>query len=96
MYVDDQTYTTKGKTYRRVLLRQSYRDENGKTKQHLIGNISHCDEDEILAVKYALKNRGNLDFLRQISGAKTKYWKIAPASFKLPGDKQGIGQWSAE
>lgn len=91
MYVDDQTYTTKGKTYRRVLLRQSYRDENGKTKQHLIGNISHCDEDEILAVKYALKNRGNLDFLRQISGAKTKYWKIAGPSILLQQASNYLG-----
>lgn len=83
MYVDDQTYKSKGKTYRRVLLRHSYRDENGKTKQRLIGNISHCDEEEILAVKFALKNKGNLDFLRQISDAKTEYWKIAGPSILL-------------
>lgn len=82
MYVDDCTYKSKGKTYRRVLLRQSYR-ENGKTKQHNIANISHCSEEEILAIKYALKNKENIDFLRQISQAKTQNWKIAGPSVLL-------------
>lgn len=90
MYVDDCTYNSKGKTYRRVLLRQSYR-ENGKTKQHNIANISGCSEEEILAIKYALKNKDNIDFLRQISQAKTQNWKIAGPSVLLHQVSKALG-----
>ena len=82
MYIDDLTYSRKGKTYRRVLLRHSYR-EGGKTRQRNLANLSHCSEEEILAVKFALKNKNNIDFLRQISHAKTQNWKIAGPSVLL-------------
>ena len=78
MYIDDLTYSRKGKTYRRVLLRHSYR-EGGKTRQRNLANLSHCSEEEILAVKFALKNKNNIDFLRQISHAKTQNWKMRPS-----------------
>lgn len=82
MYVDDHTYTIKGNTYRRVLLRHSYR-EGGKIKQKNIANLSHCSEMEIQAVKYALKNKDNIDFLRQMASAETTYWKKAGAVIVL-------------
>src|SRR5690625_1465588 len=82
MYVDDHTYTLKGKTYRRTLLRHSYR-EGGKTKQKNIANISNCTEEEITAIKYALKNKDNIDFLQQISKSETVYWKKSGASILL-------------
>jgi len=59
MHVDDQTYTVKDKTYRRALLRNSYR-KNGKICHDTIANLSKCSEEEIAAIKFALSNKKNL------------------------------------
>ena len=56
MYVD--TSITKGK-YARHLLRESYR-ENGKVNHRTIANISHCSNEDIDAIKLALKHKKNL------------------------------------
>lgn len=82
MYVDDHKYQIKGKFYRRVLLRHSYR-ESGKTKQKNIANISSCSDEEIEAIKFALKNKDNPEFLQQIAQTKTVYWKKAGACIAL-------------
>jgi transposase len=63
MHVDDQTYTVNGRTYRRTLLRNSYR-KNGKVCHDTIANLSKCDNDEIEAIKFALANKRNLAALR--------------------------------
>jgi len=63
MHVDDQTYTVSGRTYRRTLLRNSYR-KNGKVCHGTIANLSKCDNDEIEAIKFALANKRNLTALR--------------------------------
>ena len=44
------------------LLRESYR-ENGKVKNRTIANLSHCSQEEIDALKLALKYKGNLSEL---------------------------------
>ena len=62
MFIDDQTYTKNGKIYRRVLLRNSYRI-NKKVCHNTIANLSHCSNEEIEAIKYALKNKNNLNNL---------------------------------
>jgi len=59
MHIDDQTYTVKGKTYRRALLRNSYR-KNGKICHDTIANLSKCSPEEIAAIKFALSNKKNL------------------------------------
>lgn len=59
MYVDEGKTCRGGKTYTRVLIRESYR-ENGKVKHRTIANISECSQDEILAIKLALKHKGHL------------------------------------
>lgn len=59
MFVDDQTYTVNGRTYRRVLLRNSYR-KNGKVRHDTIGNLSKCNNEEIEAIKFALANKKDL------------------------------------
>ena len=43
MYLDRSKITVNGKTYHRVLLRQSYRQE-GKVKHRTIANLSACSE----------------------------------------------------
>jgi len=59
MFIDDQTYTVQGRTYRRVLLRNSYR-KDGKVHHDTIANLSKCDNEEIEAIKFALANKRNL------------------------------------
>lgn len=54
MFIDDSTYTSKGKTYRRVLLRNSYR-VNGVVKHDTIANLSNCSVEEIAHLKKSLK-----------------------------------------
>jgi len=51
MYIDISTVTAKnGKKYKRVLLRQSYR-ENGKVKKKTIANLSSLPEKSINIIK---------------------------------------------
>lgn len=59
MFIDDATITRNGKTYRRVLLRNSYRLK-GKIRHDTIANLSGCTDEEIEAIKLALKHKGNL------------------------------------
>jgi transposase len=63
MHIDDQTYTVNGRTYRRALLRNSYR-RNGKVCHDTIANLSKCDNEEIEAIKFALSNKKNLAALK--------------------------------
>jgi hypothetical protein len=65
MYVDTAKTVRRGKTYFRHLLRDSYR-ENGKVKHHTIANLSGCSEEEIEAIKLALKYKGHLANLGSI------------------------------
>jgi len=67
MFVDDSTYTRKGKTYRRVLLRNSYR-VNGKVRHDTIASLSQCSDEEIEALKLALKHKGRLGNLGAFDG----------------------------
>jgi len=54
MFIDDATYDSKGKTYRRVLLRNSYR-VNGAVRHDTIANLSNCSVDDISYLKKSLK-----------------------------------------
>ena len=66
MYVDSCTYTVHGKQYTRHLLRESYR-ENGKVTHHTIANLSRASDEEIQAIKLALKHKQNLQELGNIN-----------------------------
>ena len=48
-----------GKVYETVLLRESYREGN-KVKKRTIANLTSCSEQEIAAIKLALRHKGNL------------------------------------
>ena len=50
MYVDLCKYKRGNKTYKRVLLR-----EGGKVKHRTLANLSHCSDEEIEAIRIALK-----------------------------------------
>ena len=98
MYIDDSTYTRNGKTYRRVLLRNSYR-ENGKVRHETLANLSACSEAEIEAIKVGFKNKTHLDTLKatgqpvqsvqglQVGGVWV-LWKLA----QRLGVAQALGQ----
>jgi hypothetical protein len=63
MYVVEVTSTSEsGKTYRSVLLRESYR-EGPKVKNRTIANLSQCTPQEITAIKLAMKHKENLALL---------------------------------
>ncbi|MEJ2353941.1 MAG: IS1634 family transposase [Anaerolineales bacterium] len=65
MYIDISTITKNGRTYKRVLLRESYR-ENGKVKKRTIANLSACSDQEIEAMKLALEHKEDLTELGSI------------------------------
>ena len=59
MYIDESYARLRGKLYKRTLLRESYR-QDGKVKKRTIGNLSHCSEEEIAAIKFALAHKENI------------------------------------
>jgi len=63
MYFDRSKTTANGKTYHRVLLRQSFRLD-GKVKHRTIANLSACSQAELQAIQLALKHKHDLDSLR--------------------------------
>src|SRR4030066_1366570 len=62
MYVDSSTSKQGSKSYTRHLLRESYR-EGKKVRHHTIANLSHCSEEEITAIRLALRHKKNLSEL---------------------------------
>jgi transposase len=87
MFVDSCTYKSQGRTYTRHLLRESYR-ENGKVKHRTIANLSKASDEEIQALKLALKNKHQLEQLGNIDqdidvkqglavGAVVTLWQVA-------------------
>ncbi len=59
MHIDVSTRKGPTRNYKRVLLRTSYRDK-GKVKHRTIANLSGCSDDEIEAIRLALKHKKNL------------------------------------
>jgi len=87
MFVDSCTYKANGKTYTRHLLRESFR-ENGTVRHRTIANLSKASDDEIQAIKLALKNKHQLEQLGNIDqdidvqqglsvGAVMTLWQLA-------------------
>jgi len=70
MYVDTAKIKRGSKTYTRNLLRTSYR-EDGKVKHKTVLNLSICSQEEIAAIKLALKHKGNLTTLASVKEVKT-------------------------
>jgi transposase len=87
MFVDSCTYTARGKQYTRHLLRESYR-QNGKVAHRTIANLSHCSDEEIQAIKLALRHKKDLQQLGDLNedlvieqgiscGAVWTLWQVA-------------------
>ena len=90
MYVDTSYSKQWGKTYCRHLLRESYR-EKGKVKHRTLANLSHCTEEEIAAIKLALKYKGNLIELGTLEDIDTKQGMRVGAIFTLNAIAERIG-----
>ncbi len=83
MYVDSSTVRTKsGKSYTRHLLRTSFRQQ-GKVKHKTIANLSASSDEEIAAIKLALKHKKDLSVLGSGSEAKTVLGKRIGAVWVL-------------
>jgi hypothetical protein len=72
MYVDTCTVRAKDKRYTRVLLRESFR-QDGKVKHRTIANLSKCSEQEVAAIKLALKHKHDLESLTRGEAADVAY-----------------------
>ena len=87
MYVD----TSHRKTYTRYLLRDSFR-KDGKVKHRTIGSLSSCSHEEIVAIKLALKHKGDLAHLVSLKQIKTREGLRIGAvySLKVIADRIGL------
>ena len=91
MFIDDSTYKRNGKTYRRVLMRTSYR-VGEKVKHKTVGNLSDCSEEEIQAIKLALKHKDRLNAVEDIPNAtETRQGKSVGALCLLHQLAQRLG-----
>ena len=89
MYVD----TSHRKTYIRYLLRDSFR-KDGKVKHRTIASLSSCSQEEIAAIKLALKHKGDLTHLVSLKQIKTREGLRIGAvySLKVIADRIGLTQ----
>jgi transposase len=71
MYITEVlTRTKKGAiSHRCILLRQAYRDNNGKPKNRTIANLTHCNPKEVAALRLALKHKNDLAVLGSLSAS---------------------------
>jgi transposase len=90
MYVDTSYSKQQGKVYCRHLLRESYR-ENGKVKHHTVANLSHCSDEEIAAIKLALKHKGDLSVLVSMGDIQVQQRLRVGAVFSLFTIAQRLG-----
>jgi len=70
MYLDVSVLNKNGRTYKRVLLRESYR-EQGKVKKRTLANLSGCSEIEIAAIQLALRHKSDLSALTAVTESLT-------------------------
>ena len=78
MYIDVCKYKRGDKNYKRTLLRRGYRRE-GKVKHETIANLSHLPDEEIEALRIALKMKGDLVALKNFAEGKFKSGKMVGA-----------------
>src|SRR5271156_2433126 len=59
MYIETVSTKRGGRVYTCILLRESFR-EGGKVKHRTIANLTNKPDDEIAALRFALKHKGKL------------------------------------
>jgi len=83
MYIDSTPYRKNGKTYRRVLLRETHRISSTKNKTITIANLSHFSDEKIEVLRIALKHKDNLPFMYNLANGKASNGKIYGSTFCL-------------
>lgn len=94
LYIDVFNYKRENKSYRRVLLRDTQR-ENGKTVYKTLANLSHISDIEVAALKLAFKEKNNLAYLQQLTKIKCTQGKIVGPVFVLNQLAHSLGLVSA-
>lgn len=91
MYIDRCKYQRNNKKYKRVLLREGYR-ENGKVKKRTIANLSGCTDAQIIAIEFAFDNIDaiNNNLISNISEAESGKIVGAVAALYQAAIKCGI------
>jgi len=90
MYLDRSQVHLRGKTYTRILLRQSYRHE-GKVKHRTLANLSKASAQEIKAIELALKHKHDLGKLTaEVTPAATPAGGDQPAASAQLTLRQGL------
>jgi transposase len=73
MYIETVSTKRGGRVYTCILLRESFR-EGGKVKHRTIANLTNRPDDEIAALRFALKHKGKLpDETLMLDLEKTEY-----------------------
>jgi hypothetical protein len=90
MYLDRCKVRLRGKTYSRILLRESYRHQ-GKVKHRTLANLSKASAQEIQAIELALKHKHDLSKLTaELSPAATPGLGDQPPSSAQVILRQGL------
>jgi hypothetical protein len=90
MYLDRCKVRLRGKTYTRILLRQSYRHE-GKVKHRTLANLSKCSAQELKAIELALKHKHDLSNLTaEVTPAATSGRGDPPPTSAQVSLRQGL------
>lgn len=90
MYVDTATYVRSGKKHKRYLLRESYREE-GKVKKRTIASLCSLSEEEIKAIKLALKHKSDLSNLTNLQSIESSQGKSFGAILLIQKIAQDLG-----
>jgi len=92
MYLDECRTQRHGKTYSRILLRTSFR-QDGKVKHKTIANLSHCSPQEIDAIRWALQHQDDLQSFASLSSrpVTTQQGLSVGAVFVLQAIAQQVG-----
>lgn len=90
MYVDSATYMSHGKPYKRHLLRHSFR-KDGKVKKKTIASLCGLSEEEVDAIKLALKHKRNLQSLDTINDSSVSQGKSYGAILALEKVAKELG-----
>ena len=85
MYIESIKKQQGSKIYHSVLLRESYRDENGKVKHRTIANLSKIPAEHILQLKMSIKGRKGCIELDDLQNGSTREYGASYVLKELAG-----------
>lgn len=91
MHIDSCTTKTANGTYTRHLLRDSYRDEQGRPRHHTLLNISDWPIEQIEAFKLVLRHKGQINNFGSLEEIQLQQGASVGAIFTLHKIAKDIG-----